>query len=502
MIFSRGLHFLLATLMGLVVLSIETRAGDPRSGDPRSAGGMLAWPHEEMVRALGIFVPERMKADEVPGVAVAIVRDGAVLYAATFGKADRGSDAPVTPTTLFEAGEIGETVASYAALGLVRDKLLFLDAPLSRDLDKAWLANADDNRRVTLRHVLTHMSGLPDNVAHPARATRFVPGTRFSHSGVGFLYLQYAMEAVVGKPFDDIMREHVFAPFGMAASVYAPGEGERARRARGYVPLSFPVFAFYLPFAVSSLFTLAIVWGIARFGLQRRIEPADLLWPLSAGVVFAVAVVWYGLGLGHAAFVIATAVGLALAIVLLGALIYYVFHVVGIVSSRDGVISRGRDTSEKTAFFYSLALAFAASLLCLDWLLGVPRFALLDRGERPNAARSFLTNAGDMARFMVGYMEAKELGPATRARVLAERVDLDPPFAWGLGIGIRQGASGDAANQTLWARGSAMGFESLMVMEPARRAGIIVLTNSREGGALAQEIARNVLGREGNWALP
>lgn len=483
----------------LVVLGLPQAA---HAADPRSSGGMLAWPHEEMVRALGIFVPERMKADEVPGVAVAIVRDGAVIYTATFGTADRGSDAPVTPATLFEAGEIGETVASYAALGLVRDKLLFLDAPLSRDLAMPWLASAGDSERVTLRHILTHTSGLPDNVAHPARATRFTPGTRFSHSGVGFLYLQYAMEAVAGKPFDDIMRERVFAPFGMAASVYAPGEGERVRLARGYMPLSFPVFAFYLPFAVSSLFTLAIVWSIARFGLQRRIEPADLLWPLSAGLVFAVAVVWYGLGLGHAAFVIATAVGFALAIVLLGALIYYVFHVVGIVSSRDGVISRGRDTSEKTAFLYSLALAFAASLLCLDWLLGVPRFALLDRSERPGAARAFLTNAGDMARFMAGYIEAKELGPAIRARMLAERVDLDPPFAWGLGIGIREGVSGEAAKPTLWARGSAMGFESLMVMEPARRAGVVVLTNSREGGALAQEIARNVLGLEGNWALP
>lgn len=501
MILSRRILFLLAMLTGFVVVPMETRAADPRS-----VGGMLAWPHDEMVRALGIFVPERMKADEVPGVAVAIVRDGAVIYAATFGKADKGSNAPVTPATLFEAGEIGETVASYAALGLMRDKLLFLDAPLARDLATPWLTSAEDSERVTLRHVLTHTSGLPDNLAHPARATRFAPGTRFLHSGVGFLYLRYAMETVGGKPFADLMEERVFAPFGMAASGYMLGAGERAHVARGYVPLSFPVFAFYLPFAVSSFFVLAIVWGIVRFALQRRIEPADLLWPLSAGLVFAVAVVWNGLGVAHAAFVIATSVGFALAVVFLGALIYYVFHVVGIVSSRDGVISRGRDTSEKTAFFYSLALAFAASLLCLDWLLGVPRFALLERGERPGAAGSFLTNAADMARFMVGYMEARELGPAMRARMLAERVDLDPPFAWGLGIGIRQDApadrSGETPNETLWARGSTMGFESLMVMDPARRAGVVVLTNSREGGALAQEVARNALGLEGNWALP
>lgn len=463
---------------------------------------MLTWPHEEMARALGIFVPEQMRESNVPGVSIAIVSDGVVNYAATFGKAERSSDAPVTPATLFEAGEIGETVASYAALGLVRDKLLFLDAPLSHELRTPWLDNAEDDRLVTLRQVLTHTSGLPDNVAHPSRSTRFTPGTRFSQSGVGYLYLQNVMEVAVGKPFADVMAERVFAPFGMEASGYAFSADDRTYLARGYVPLSFPVLVFYLPFAISSFFVLGIVWGIARFALQRRVEPADLLWPLTAGLVFAVSIVWYGLGFAQAAFIIATAVGYALAVGLLGALIYYVFYVVGIVSSRDGVISRGRDTSDVTAFLYSLALAFAISLLCFDWLLGVPRFRLLDRDDGSNAARSFHTNAADMARFMIGFMEAKEIGSAMRVRMLAERVEIGPPFAWGLGIGIRQGVSSETPNETLWARGSAMGFESLMVMDPSRRAGIIVLTNSREGGGLAQEVARNVLGLEGNWAVP
>lgn len=466
--------------------------------DQRSAGGMLAWPREEMVRALGIYVPERMKRFDVPGASIAIVADGSIIYSATFGKADRGSDTPVTPATLFEAGEIGETVAAYAALGLVQDKLLFLDAPLSRDLSKPWLKNADDSRLVTLRQVLTHTSGLPDNAAHPSRSTRFAPGTRFSHSAVGFLYLQHAMEAVSGERIGEVMSKRVFEPLGMKSSGFVIRTADRANLARGYVPLSFPVLLFYLPFGASALLVLALVWGVVRFGLQRRIEPGDLLWPLTAGLVFAVSVVWYGLGLAHGAFVIATSVGYALAVGLLGGVIYYIFRLVGVISSRDGVISRGPEASEGTALGYSLALAFAISLLFFEWMLGVPRFSRLGIDSAPNVARSFRTNAGDMAHFMIGFMDGKGVGEALRARMVAERVEVDPPYGWGLGIGIRTDASGE----TLWARGSRMGFESLMVMDPARRAGVIVLTNSREGSALAQDVARNVFGLNGSWTLP
>src|SRR3546814_14795697 len=77
---------------------------------------------------------------------------------------------------------------------MVRDKLLFLDAPLSRDLPAPWLSDKKDDARVTLRQVLTHRSGLGDNIAHPSRVTSFEPGSRFSPSGVGFLYLQHVME--------------------------------------------------------------------------------------------------------------------------------------------------------------------------------------------------------------------------------------------------------------------------------------------------------------------
>lgn len=486
--------FAVTALLSLIVLFPQPSHAD----DPRAAGGMLAWPREEMARALGIFVPERMKTFEVPGVSLAIVVDGAIVYSGTFGKADTGASAPVTPATLFEAGELGETVAAYGAMSMVRDKLLFLDAPLSRDLAAPWLVDKEDDQRVTLREVLTHRSGLGDNVAHPSRVTGFEPGSRFSHSGVGFLYLQHAMESVAGMPFDALMEMRVFAPLDMKSSGYVIAPDERGRLAQAYVPLSFPLTVFYLPFAIAFAIILAALWGISRFMLQRRIEPIDLLWPGLGGFGFAVAIVWWGLGLAPAAFVVGLAIICLLVIAMLGGFAYYLLYIAGLARARDGIISRGHGKQEGVIVILAGAIALAGFVPALDWLVPVPRLTVLRGDEQPSAAASFHTTSQDMARFMIEVMNGAKLGTDMRNRMLTERVPVGGPFFWSLVSGIRQ----DGPRETFWTRGSAMGFESLMVIDPSRRAGVVVLTNSREGGELAQDVARNVLGLEAVWSLP
>ncbi len=469
-----------------------------QANDPRAAGGMLAWPHDEMARALGIFVPDRMKALDVPGVGLAIVADGAIVYSGTFGKENKANSAPVTPATLFEGGELGEAVAAYGAMSMVRDRLLFLDAPLSRDLPAPWLSNKSDDASITLRNVLTHRSGLGDNVAHPSHSTSFEPDSRFARSGVGFLYLQHVMEVIAGEPFDALMKTRVFAPLDMASSGYVLAPGERARLAQGYVPLSFLLTTFYLPFVIVFAIILGAFWAIARFMLQRRLDPPDLLWPLFGGFGFAVAIVWWGLGFASAAFVIGVAIICALVLAMLGGIAYYLLYVAGLARARDGVISRGNGPSERIIVVVAGAIALGAFLPALSWNVPVQRLSVLRGVETANAAASFHTTAQDMARFMIDIIDGGKLGADMRQRMLGERVAVDGRFSWALGLGIRQ----DGAHETFWTRGSTMGFESLMVMDPARRSGIIILTNSRQGGELAQDIARNVLGVEAVWSLP
>jgi len=487
---------LLASLLSLFVLCVGVAPAYAESSP--TAGGMLSWPQDEMTQALQIFVPNRMQKFNVPGLTLAVVADGKIVYTGTFGKADRGTKRPVTPSTLFDGGELGETVAAYAAMGMVDDKLLFLDAPLSRDLDTPWLSDADDSAKITLREVLTHRSGLGDNVAHPSPSTRFAPGTRFSHSGVGFLYLQHVMEVLTQEPFDALMQTRVFKPVGMESSGYLDTPDVQARLARGYVSLSFLLKVFYLPFAIAFVIILAAVWLISWFLLQRRLDAIDFLWPLVGASVFAVAVVWWGLGFASAVFVVGASLLCALIVGLLGGMTYYLLYIVGLARRRDGIISRGRGNREGMVGFLAIGVALVGFLPALNWSIPVLRLDALRGAPQASVATSFHTTATDMAHFMIEVMDGHQLDGRMKARMLGERVVVGGPFYWSLFSGVRA----DGAHETFWTRGSAMGFESLMVMDPSRNAGVVVLTNSRSGGELVQDIARNIFGVEAVWSLP
>jgi len=483
-------------LLALVVLLPQMARADGPQKDPRAAGGMLSWKADEMTRALGIYVPNRMKNFDVPGVAVAIVHDGEIVYTGTFGKADKSADVPVTPTTLFEAGALGENLVAYGALRMADDKLLFLDAPLSRDLDTPWLSNDDDNATITLRQVLTHTSGLGDNAAHPSRSADFEPGTGFAFSGNGFLYLQHVMEAVGGASFEEVMRAQVFEPLGLTQSHFLAQSGEQL--ARGYVPLRFLLMLFGLPFALAFLAVLAAFWAISWFMFQRRLEGPDFIWPLAGAALFAMAVVWWGFGAVTALFVIGVALICIAVILFLAGFAYYLLYVAGLARSRDGVITRGGGGREGLIVALAGLIALGGFYPALKWSVPVLRMSALRGEPRPDAATSLRTTAPDMARFMIALMDGQKLSRDMRARLFAEPVTAGPDLYWSLVTGMRR--DGDVV--TYWSRGSVMGFESLMVMDPRRRAGVVILTNARAGGELAQDVARNVLGLEAVWSLP
>ena len=481
--------------LGLAVFALPqvARADDP---DPRAAGGMLSWPREEMTRALGIYVPNRMKGFDVPGVAIAIVRDGQIVYTGTFGKADKGNDVPVTPATLFEAGAIGDPVVAYGALRMVDDKLLFLDASLSRDLDTPWLSDEEDNAAITLRQVLTHTSGLGDNAAHPSRSANFKPGSGFGFSGSGFLYLQHVMEVVGGASFEQLMQAQVFVPLGLTKSHFLAQPEEQL--AQGYVPLRFLLMLFGLPFALAFLAMLAAFWAISWFMFQRRLEGPDFIWPIVGAAFFASAVVWWGFGAVPALFVIDITLLCFTVVVLLAGFAYYLLYIVGLARSRDGVITRGGGGREGLIVALAGIIALGGFYPALKWPVPVLRMNVLKGDPLPDAATSFRTTAPDMARFMIALIDGEKLSRDMRERLFADPVPIGSGLYWSLVTGVRR----DGEQLTYWSRGSVMGFESLMVMDPKRRAGVIILTNARAGGELAQDVARNVLGVEAVWSLP
>jgi CubicO group peptidase (beta-lactamase class C family) len=160
-----------------------------------------------------------MRAADVPGFAMLILREGREELI-TAGITNRSTAQPVTSRTVFQAASLSKPVVAHAVLQLAGSGALDLDEPLARIFAPLVpddpLANA-----ITARHVLSHRTGLPNwrREEYPLRCY-FPPGSRFSYSGEGFVYLQQALEHVTKEPLDALVRRLVLDPLGMRRSSF------------------------------------------------------------------------------------------------------------------------------------------------------------------------------------------------------------------------------------------------------------------------------------------
>jgi CubicO group peptidase (beta-lactamase class C family) len=156
----------------------------------------------------------------VPGLSMAVVRDGQAIALTAVGVRNAHHSAAVDQQTIFDAASLSKPVFAYAVLQLVDAGKLTLDMPLSLHAPD-YVADDPRAASVTVRHVLSHTSGLPNwRSADLPLKTYFAPGKRFRYSGEGFVWLQRVVEAVTGEPLDATLRRLIFEPLGMHRSSY------------------------------------------------------------------------------------------------------------------------------------------------------------------------------------------------------------------------------------------------------------------------------------------
>jgi len=247
---SRLHSFLVALLATLLVAagSVTCRPPAPPEEDPRIAAVEAGISRALQVQGReveGVPILERMAHYRVPGASVAVLDGGRIAWARGYGVADVGAGDPVTPETLFQAASISKPVAAMAALKLVEQGVLDLDAPVNPYL-RDWKIPENAVTRehpVTLKHILTHSGGLtvhgfpgyavtaeiPSTVevldgAGPANTVPVrvdtIPGSLWRYSGGGYTVLQKLLEDVTGKPFPQVVRDLVLDPAGMTLSGY------------------------------------------------------------------------------------------------------------------------------------------------------------------------------------------------------------------------------------------------------------------------------------------
>ena len=191
-------------------------------------------------------VKDAMSTYRIPGVSLAVLRDGKIILLKSYGLANVEHQIPVKPETIFQSGSIGKQFTAAAIMILAQENKLSLDDKISKyfpDAPAAW-------KDITVWNLLTHTSGLgdyPPDVDLRRDYTEdqffesfkkapldFAPGTNWNYSNVGYVTLGILIRKVTGKYYGDFLQERIFKPLGMTTARIISEEDIIPNRSSGY----------------------------------------------------------------------------------------------------------------------------------------------------------------------------------------------------------------------------------------------------------------------------
>lgn len=244
-------------------------------------------------------IHELMKQSRVPGLSVAVFSKGAIVYAKGFGVKNLITGEAVDPETLFEAASLSKPLTAYAALQMVTRKQLRLDRPLAQYLGTPYLFDRKAAAKITLRMVLSHTSGLPNDALGIDRNVYFNPGDHFSYSGGGFRYLQAVMESLSHLPFAEYMDRELLKPLAMSRSSFVLRDDLAGNMAYGHQDET--AFPLRRSPALAAGSLLSTPTDVARFGIELcrpTLLPAATVTRMLTPSVKINPVYAWGLGIG------------------------------------------------------------------------------------------------------------------------------------------------------------------------------------------------------------
>ncbi len=205
--------------------------------------------HARQNDVIDAIVRDEMTAQRIPGMAVALIRGGTVVSAKGYGLANVEHNAPVTDETIFQSGSVGKQFTATAVMLQVEDGKLALSDPLLK-----FFPNGPPSwREITVRHLLTQTSGIPDYndglldyrkdyteddlVKFAATLPLdFAPGAEWKYSNTGYQLLGIIVGKVSGGFYGDVLRDRVFKPLGMTTARIISEADIVPHRAAGYRP--------------------------------------------------------------------------------------------------------------------------------------------------------------------------------------------------------------------------------------------------------------------------
>ncbi len=227
-------------------------------------------------------VPALMRKYAIPGVSMALIQDGELVWSEAYGYADLTQEREMTVDAVCRAESISKAVTAWGVMRLVEQELVDLDAPVQDYLMDWQLPETDyDQQAVTARGLLSNTAGMPpgsigeeyppesemptlrQNLAQEAHLIQ-APGTRFLYSNPGFNLLELLVEDVTGRDFAAYMADEILIPLAMHEASYTWRESYQTLLPIGYEMDGTPVPPYVYPHKASGgLF--ANVEDLARF---------------------------------------------------------------------------------------------------------------------------------------------------------------------------------------------------------------------------------------------
>ena len=243
------------------------------------------------------FIRRVMEENAVPSIAVAVAKDGRIIWEEGFGWADRERMTAATPHTMYSLASISKPITATAIMKLVERGSVRLDQPINDYLGAGKLTGlAGDAQGATVRRVLSHTAGLPlhyqffyQNAGYGRPAMdetigRYAvvvnpPGEVFEYSNLGFGVLDHVIARASGQSYADYMRTEVFLPLGMTRTSVDIATGLEPYAAQRYDSKQRPI-PFYTFDHPGGSAVYASAHDLVRFGMfhlknrlseQRRI---------------------------------------------------------------------------------------------------------------------------------------------------------------------------------------------------------------------------------------
>ncbi|MDZ5647371.1 serine hydrolase [Nitrospirillum sp. BR 11828] len=223
---------------GKAVVAPNRTAPAPAIADPQGT---------PVVAEVDAFLQGQMRALGIPGLQVAVIQQGRLVLSRSYGVANLQTPVPVTNQTIFAVNSITKAFTGVAAMRQVQAGRLDLDAPVGQyldDLPAAW-------RPITIRQLLTHMSGLPDINRAPgdrdervggeaiwawvqAQPLKFTPGERFDYCQTNYTLVQRVVDRLTGQAPDTPIIDWEIEAAGMTHTAYGDSSMVTPGKAAGY----------------------------------------------------------------------------------------------------------------------------------------------------------------------------------------------------------------------------------------------------------------------------